>query len=111
MLSKKVYQRALWPLANKFNRKFSSKYPLNINLFRSEEQLESVRQSLKRRFRDVSLADHIAISDKKVRSLRFGLEQHRQELNRLVKDLGKAVQSGSGEVQSMKNLLSTKKEQ
>jgi len=70
---------------------FSGKYPLNINLFRSEEQVQLVRQSLKKRFRDAELADGISTLDKKVRSLQYNLEQHRKELNRLSKGIGKAV--------------------
>lgn len=57
---------------------FSSKYPLNILMFRSEEQLQEVRQSLRRRFRDEHLADRIVASDKKLRTLNYNLEQHRK---------------------------------
>jgi hypothetical protein len=52
---------------------FSTKLPLNINLFRDEENRIQIKDSIHKRFRDPLLVDKIATLDKDIRTLRYQL--------------------------------------
>ncbi|KAF5191081.1 Serine--trna ligase [Thalictrum thalictroides] len=73
------------------SRFVSARNMLDINLFREERggNPELIRESLRRRFKDVGLVDEIIQLDREWRQRQFEVENLKKESNKISKEIGK----------------------
>ncbi|PIA40194.1 hypothetical protein AQUCO_02500118v1, partial [Aquilegia coerulea] len=73
------------------SRFVSARNMLDINLFREEKggKPELIRESIKRRFKDVGIVDEIIKLDKEWRQRQFEMENLKKDFNKINKEIAK----------------------
>ncbi|SNW62509.1 Serine-tRNA synthetase, type1 [Orpheovirus IHUMI-LCC2] len=67
---------------------------IDIKLFRNEESIKVLKESLRNRFKDETVIDYIVLLDKNIRSERYTLNEIKKTLNVIKKNYGKDREEG-----------------